>query len=465
MNERIFEAERAVLGALLVSEGAALDEVLPVLGEDASFFQHAHHRNLYQAVLRIHRAGRAADSPALLQELGDFGRVGGAEYLCALTGCVGSSARARHYAEAVRDNVILRALSGRLAELRREADAGGAPGEILEKAEAALLELSLKRATSDSVPLGSLLPRVLEHLRVLGEANGRVTGIASGIHGLDRLTGGFKPGQLVVIAARPGIGKTAALLNFIHHASARCATAAQLFSLEMSREELGARLLGIAGGLSLLSLQRGFQVRREMEKADAAARRLDKAPVEIVDEPRLNVAAIRGHLRRFVARRGLPALAAVDYVQLLHSGEHKNRARYEEVAAISGQLKQLARECRVPMLAACQLSRQAEGVGDGFKALQYLRESGSLEQDADAVVILGKPGDDEARQIAALGGNADDLLSVCLAKNRHGQTGRFYVRFDKPSQRLLNLADSGRPDSIPCAPTAHDMEAEEAALF
>ena len=102
MNERIFEAERAVLGALLVSEGAALDEVLPVLGEDASFFQHAHHRNLYQAVLRIHRAGRAADSPALLQELGDFGRVGGAEYLCALTGCVGSSARARHYAEAVR---------------------------------------------------------------------------------------------------------------------------------------------------------------------------------------------------------------------------------------------------------------------------------------------------------------------------------------------------------------------------
>jgi replicative DNA helicase len=381
------EAEQSVLGSILVDRDAILrvaDFLRPV------DFYRQQHADIYEAMLALHGQREPIDLITLGDELARRDRleaVGGAAYLASLMNTVPTAVHVEHYGRIVERKSVLRNLisaAGKIAAVGYE-EANDAEIAI-DRAESILFEISQHRTTGGFESLATLLGQAYDRLEYLHEHRGQILGIPSGLGQLDLLLGGFQPSDLIILAARPSVGKTSLALNIAQHAAVREGKKVAVFSLEMSREQLALRLLSAESGINPRPLQTGFVDETDWSKIAQVMNDMHNAPLWIDDQPGLSVMELRTKARRLEAEQKGLDLVIVDYLQLMQASTPSRDAnRVQEVSEISRGLKELARELKVPVIALSQLSRGVEQRGTAEPRLSDLRESGSLEQDADVV--------------------------------------------------------------------------------
>ena len=388
------DAERAVIGAMLVSEAAvsAVGEML-----DAEDFYSETHRVLYGVMMRLYSRGDPIDQLTLSDELksvGEFDRIGGRSYVFRLVESVPTAANAARYAEIVRGKALLRAVIDAGSRIQQEAFAE--PDDVtqaLDAAEQLIYGVSNRQLKEHLAPVSELAPGALEMIQRLYEAEGEVTGVETGFEDLDRLTTGFHKSDLVILAARPAMGKTAMALNAIWYAAGVKGLPVAIFSLEMSKEQLVQRLISQTTRIRTQDLRSGNVKAEDWPKLVRGVAEVSRAPIWIDDTAGITLMEMRAKTRRLASRLSaqgeMPlSLVVVDYLQLMVGSGARSENRQQEVAEISRGLKVLARDLDVPVLAVAQLSRAVEQRHDKRPLLSDLRDSGSIEQDADMVMFL-----------------------------------------------------------------------------
>ncbi|MFN2471930.1 MAG: replicative DNA helicase [Gaiellaceae bacterium] len=426
------DAEESVLGAMLLSPGAigAVTEVL-----DAGDFYRESHAKIYRAALGLFARGEPVDAITVadeLEERSDLEEAGGRLRVHELARLVPASANAAHYARIVREMAILRGLiraGGEVARLGWERP--GDAANLLDQAEQIVFELSQDQVTSEFTHIQELLKESFERITMLYEAGEEITGVASGYRDLDRLTSGFQAGNLVIVAARPSMGKSALALCMAANLAVRRQVPVALFTLEMSKAEVTQRLMCSEAKVESQRLRSGKLAADDWPRLTAACDKLAKAPVYVDDTGSTTIMGIRAKARRLKSKEPTLGLIVVDYLQLMSSDSNYEN-RVQEVSQISRQLKILARELDLPIIAMSQLSRAVEQRHDKRPILSDLRESGSLEQDADLVAFIYRDEyyNDESPD--------QGLAEVILAKHRNGPTGVVKLSF---LQRYAKFAD------------------------
>jgi replicative DNA helicase len=432
------DAERAVIGAMLVSEAA-----VSVVGETlaAEDFYSETHRVLYGAMMRLYSRGEPIDQLTLSDELrsvGEFDRIGGRQYVFRLVESVPTAANAARYAEIVRGKALLRAVIDAGSRIQQEAFSE--PDDVtqaLDAAEQLIYGVSNRQLKDHLAPVSELAPSALEMIQRLYEQDGEVTGVESGFEDLDRLTTGFHKSDLVVLAARPAMGKTAMALNTIWHAAGDKGLPVAIFSLEMSKEQLVQRLISQTTRIRTQDLRSGNVKAEDWPKLVRGVAEVAKAPIWIDDTAGVTLMEMRAKVRRLVSRLntqgGLPlSLVVVDYLQLMVGSSRENRQ--QEISEISRGLKVLARDLDVPVLAIAQLSRAVEARHDKRPLLSDLRDSGAIEQDADMVMFLYR---DEYYNP-----DSDDkgIAEVIVGKHRNGPTGKVQLAWLEQYTKFASLA-------------------------
>ncbi len=448
------QAEEALLGAVLISPETYAEVAQIVKAEDFFILRH---RWIWEAITRLsegqadgNKAHKAVDLLTVAEELaraGHLDEVGGQAYLVQLTTAVPSSLHAAHYAHLVEEAAVRRrmlAAAERIAQLAHQRDME--VEAVLDEAEKTLFNVSERRITRGVKPFREVLLNYYEYLDHLRTHQGEAVGIPTGFVDLDKLLNGFQPSDFIIIAARPGMGKTAFLLSVAKTAAQVHKKRVALFSLEMANEQLVQRLLAQETGIDSQRLRTGAIEPNEWEKISSAVKALGHAQIFLDDTPAITPIQLRTKCRRLHMEYGLD-LIMIDYLQLMSSGT-RSENRVQEVSQISRNLKALARELNVPVVAAAQLSRAVEQRGDKIPMLSDLRESGSLEQDADVVMFIYR--DEVYNKESDRAGLAD----IIVAKHRNGPTGRISLVFTKELARFRdaatheidpNLLISGRP--------------------
>lgn len=439
------EAERALLGSILL-DNQALNFALEMLGKE-DFYSEAH-RITFEKMIVLSEKNRAIDLVTLSEELAKDGlleKAGGAAYLSALTDGVpiGASVAMAEYCRIVKEKSTVRRLINASANLIARCQEGtDDPETLIDLAQSQVFEIAEQRVQSGFSTIRDIVKTSFGKIDVLFDRGQRVTGIETGLEDLDNMTSGLQPGELIVIAARPSLGKTALALNIAAHAAIKNRKIVGMFSLEMSKESLVIRLLCSEARIDSHKLRTGFSSREDWNRMTPALGRLSEAPFYIDDTPGLSVMQVRAKARRMKAEKGLDLLI-VDYLQLI-SGHGKFENRNQEVSYISRNLKSIAKELQVPVLALSQLSRAPEQrPGQGRPQLSDLRESGSIEQDADVVIFIfrEKKAADEQEEGETFGGAETRLI---VGKQRNGPTGDVPVVFLKPFAKFENQArDAG----------------------
>lgn len=418
------EAEEAVLGALLIDPNAILRIGPRLRPEDFYVERHAW---IYQAMLDLQERGEVIDVLTLADQLRREGRleeVGGIGYLAALASRVPTSIHVEHYAELVERTAILRRLIEAATEIARMAHKGeGDVAEIIDQAEQLIFAISSEREHRDLRHLRGVMTDLLDHLEDLQAREDQVLGVPTGLHLLDELLGGLQKSDLIILAARPGVGKTSLALTIALNAALQFKKHVAFFSLEMSAEQLALRLLAMLSKIDAQKLRLGKLDDRAWSRLMEAAALLAETDFYIDDTPAATVMEIRSKARRLHAETRVD-LIVVDYLQLMQGGV-RTENRVQEISHISRSLKALAREMNVPVLALSQLSRSVEQRQNKRPILSDLRESGSLEQDADVVMFLYREAyyDEEAEK--------KNVAEIRVAKHRHGPTATIEVRFDE----------------------------------
>ena len=430
------EAEESVLGAMMISPGAigAVSEVL-----DASDFYRESHAKIYRAALSLYAKGDPVDAITLVDELeerGDLEGIGGRVRIHELAALVPASANAGHYAQIVREMATLRGLINAGSEISRLGwERPGQAVELVDKAEQVVFDLSQARVTSEFSHIDELLKEGFERITALYEAGADITGVPSGFRDLDRLTSGFQPGNLIIAAARPSMGKSALGLCMAANLAVRHETPVAVFTLEMSKSEVTQRLMCSEAKVESQRLRTGKLAPDDWPRLTAACDKLAKAPIYVDDTGSINMMEIRSKARRLKSRHADLGLIIVDYLQLMSSaGNFENRV--QEVSQISRSLKILARDLDVPIIALSQLSRAVEQRTDKRPILSDLRESGSIEQDADLVAFIYR--DEYYNEESEHQG----LAEVILAKHRNGPTDTVKLSFLKRYAKFADLAPS-----------------------
>lgn len=439
------DAEEAVLGAILISKEAAAS-VIEIFSNEPVFYKPSHNL-IFHAACDLFQQSQTIDVVTISEELekrGELDRIGGVSYLHGLAASVPTAAAAADYAQIVRDKYLLR----RLIETCREISTSAytdeeSVEEILDRAEAAVFSIADMRIQKSFKTIGDILSHNFEELERLKGRKDMISGLSSGFTEFDRLTTGLQPGDLCILAARPSVGKTAFALNMASHLAIRCGKRIAFFSLEMSREALVNRVLCSESRVSLKNLRSGFFSDRDWRRlTDHASQILDKnAQFHIDDSSHLTVLDMRAKARRLAAMapdgRGLD-LIIVDYLQMVvPTGRFENRQL--AVAEISRGLKRLAKELRVPVVALSQLSRRVEERSGMRPQLSDLRESGSLEQDADLVVFLHRDDSGEKKQL--LGTYPVELI---IGKQRNGPVGAVNLVYISDITRFENYIPDTR---------------------
>ena len=434
------EAETAVLGGMLIDRDA-VTRAVEILS-DGMFYREAN-RRLYRAMVRLFERGDVIDVITVSEELKNTSELessGGFDYLGQLVDAVPTAANIEYHARIIRDKAMLRRLVEQASQIIRDAYDQGerAVDEILDQAEARIFQVAESHKREGFVWIKEILWSTFEHIERLQESGTGITGVATGFPDLDRMTTGLQKGDLCIVAARPSMGKTALALNLAAHAAIADSTPVAIFSLEMSSEQLVQRLLCAEGRIDAQKLRRGRLSQEEHQRLAAAAGHLNTAPIWIDDQPGSNVLEIRAKARRLQSELRSKenkelGMILIDYMQLM-SGAGQSESRVQEVSQISRGLKALARELEVPLIALSQLSRGPEQRTDKRPMLSDLRESGSIEQDADVVMFLYRPeyyASVEKRE--ELEGKAE----LIIGKQRNGPTGvipmyfhKAYTRFD-----------------------------------
>ncbi|WP_413451720.1 replicative DNA helicase [Georgenia phoenicis] len=426
-------AEQSVLGGMLLSKDAIADVVEELRGPD---FYRPSHELVYDAIIDLYGRGEPADAVTVAAELGkrgELGRVGGAAYLHTLIASVPTAANAGYYARLVRDQAVLRRLveaGTRIAQLGYATD-GGDVDELVNSAQAEVYAVTEQRTSEDYVPLRDTINLTMEEIENAANRGEGMVGVPTGFADLDALTNGLHGGQMIIVAARPAIGKSTLSLDMCRSASIKHGLTSVIFSLEMGRTELTMRLLSAEAGVPLQNMRKGTMRDEDWTKVAAAMSRVSEAPLFIDDSPNMSLMEIRAKARRLKQRHDL-RLIVVDYLQLMSSGK-RVESRQQEVSEFSRALKLLAKELEVPVIAVAQLNRGPEQRTDKKPAMSDLRESGSLEQDADMVMLLHR---EDAYDKETRPGEAD----IIVAKHRNGPTDTITVAFQGHYSRFHDMA-------------------------
>ncbi len=414
------DAEQSVLGSMLLDRDAIL-KAAELLGE-RDFYRDAHQK-IFAAMIHVNDRAEAVDLITVSEELrgrSQLDAVGGMSYLSTLASSVPSAANAEYYARIVSDKAMLRHLLETATKIIRRVYEGQEEMEdILDAAEQMVFSIGQRRKTQPFTILSEILGPAFERVEAMYQNQGAVTGVTSGFSSLDELTSGFHPSELVVVAARPSMGKTALSLNIAANAALKAGVPVAFFSLEMAQEQLAMRLLCAEAGLNSHRLRTGNLKDSDWQELSRALGRLSEAPIYIDDSPNLSGMEVRARARRLKAEHDV-GLIVVDYLQLMHTrGRAENRQ--QEISEISRSLKALARELKVPIIACSQLSRAVEQRESRRPQLSDLRESEAIEQDADVVAFIHRDPKEEN----------ENVVQLILAKQRNGPTDTIRLVFRK----------------------------------
>ncbi len=434
------EAEAAVLGSIILDNECAGD-VVQIL--DANSFYRRSHLVIYEALVHLYDGRRAIDLLTLRDELERRGAIedaGGVDYLTRLVDAVPSAANAEEYARIVREKALLRSLISACTGIVRDAyESRDSVESILDQSERAIFDIAENRSGREADALLEILKRTMEKIDRHQGRKGQYTGIPSGYDDLDRLTGGFQNAEMVIVAARPSMGKTTLALNMVKNVAMHDNLPVGVFSMEMSEQMLAQNLLCMEAEVDASKLRSGFLSGADWDKIGGALGELGEAPIYIDDTPGLSILQLRARARRLAMRHHI-RLLMVDYIQLMSApGEE---SRQQEISAISRGIKALARELGIPVIALSQLNRSPEAREGHKPRLGDLRESGALEQDADVVLLIHRPGyykgsaDEEGAPAAA--GEKTELI---IAKQRNGPTGVVPLTFRSHLLRFERCAE------------------------
>ncbi|MEY4323625.1 MAG: replicative helicase [Actinomycetota bacterium] len=427
-------AEASVLGAMMLSKDAISDTV-EIIKSAADFYRPAH-QIIFNAILDLYVQDHPADAVTIAAELtrrGELVKIGGAAYLHTLVAGVPTAANADFYAGIVRERAVLRRLVEAGTRITQMGYSGtGEVDDIVDRAQAEVFQVTEQRTSEDYKPLNIILQNVVEEIDAISKHGESLNGVPTGFEDLDRITNGFHKGQLIIVAARPGVGKSTLAMDFTRAASLHADMPAAFFSLEMSSSEIVMRLLAAETGIDLNLIRTGKLSPMQWDQLALRMAKLSEKPLFLDDSPNLTMMEIRAKARRLKQRHNIQ-LIVVDYIQLMTSGK-KVESRQQEVSEFSRQMKLLAKELQVPVIALSQLNRGPEGRNDKKPMLSDLRESGSLEQDADMVILIHR--EDMYNKESARLGEAD----LMVAKHRNGPTKDIAVAFQGARSRFQSMA-------------------------
>ncbi len=429
------EAEASLLGAILIDADAIVRIADAV---DASDFYDERHSHIYEAIKKLYEKHSPIDVLTLsnrLKEDGLLDTVGGAAYLADLTNYVPTAAHVEHYGEIVAQKAIRRRLikaSQDMTGLGYDETQG--VQDLIEQAETELFKVSQQHVKQDISSIEEILAESFDRLDELHKDKGKIRGVPTGLRDLDNILAGLQRSDLVIIAARPSMGKTALALNLAHNIATKSEQPVLLFSLEMSKEQLVDRMLSMESGVDAWNIRTGNLSDADFEKIGQAMGTLSEAPIYIDDSPGITVSDLRTKARREQHQRQLGCIM-VDYLQLMSGGSRfgNEHNRVQEISEISRGLKAIARELNVPVVALSQLSRSVESRSPQIPQLADLRESGSIEQDADVVAFIYREdyyNPDTDRK---------NITDIFIKKHRNGPTGQVELYFDKERQRFRSL--------------------------
>lgn len=430
-------AEQSVLGGMMLSKDAIADVIEQLKGVD--FYRPAHEL-VYDAILDLYGRGEPADAVTVAAELtkrGEISRIGGAPYLHTLISMVPTAANAGYYARIVRERAVLRRLveaGTRIVQLGYATD-GGDVDDIVNNAQAEVYAVTEQRTSEDYLPIADIINGTMEEIEAAGSRGDGMVGVPTGFIELDKLTNGLHPGQMIVLAARPAIGKSTLGIDIVRSASIKHQMTSVIFSLEMSRNEITMRMLAAEARVPLQNMRKGTMRDDDWQKLASTMGRMSQAPLFIDDSPNMSLMEIRAKCRRLKQRHNLK-LVVIDYLQLMSSGK-RVESRQQEVSEFSRALKLLAKELEVPVIAISQLNRGAEQRTDKRPQMSDLRESGSIEQDADIVILLHR--EDAYERESPRAGEAD----LIVAKHRNGPTDTIVVAFQGQYARFVDMAPVG----------------------
>ncbi|MCD6519939.1 MAG: replicative DNA helicase [Anaerolineae bacterium] len=427
------DAERSVLGSLLIDPDAIIKVGSFLRPED--FYNEAH-QAIYRALLKLHEKRQPLDLVTVTDELerqGQLDFVGGAAYLTSLINAVPTSIHVEYYGHIVERTSIMRQLidaAGRIAALayeeREEVD------EVIDKAEQILFEVSQRRISRALIPIRDIIKEYYDRIEFLVEHRDESLGVPTGFVDLDRLLGGLQPSDLIIIAARPAMGKTSLAISIACNAALRYNSVVAFFTLEMSAEQVVQRMISSHAGIDSQRLRLGRIEDTEWEEFTRVSGMLSEAQIFIDDTPSPSPMEIRTKARRLAAEYKLD-LIIIDYLQLMEGGDRRAENRAQEIAYISRSLKSLARELKVPVVALSQLSREIERRADKRPLLSDLRESGSIEQDADVVMFIHRQDFyDETSE-------REHIADIIVAKHRNGPTDTVSLYFDPSLTKFSDL--------------------------
>ena len=426
------EAEMSLLGSLMLDR-EAIGYVVPIIPRHTSTrFYQIEHRLIYESLLDLYDKGSAIDIVILRDELirrGDLEKVGGIEYIVQLSQSVPSAANAEYYAAIVRDKALLRDLIQASGEIIDEAYAAREQvPEILDKAEQRFFAVTEQRVANEAVNLAGLLEETFKQIQ---DRDGNyLTGMATGFLEMDDMTSGLQANELIIVAARPSMGKTAFGLNLAEYMAVNENQPVVFFSMEMSRQQVAQRILCSRGKVDSHRLRRGMLNEHEIRQLQMICDELRDAPLFIDDTPGMTVLELRAKARRLWLQHKIKAVF-IDYLQLMHTPGAESRQ--QEIAIISRGLKALGRELNIPIISLAQLNRGTEGRDGHRPRMSDLRESGAIEQDADVVMLLHRPSYYDPNE-------EPNIAEVIIAKQRNGPTGTVKLHFDSRSTRFDNLS-------------------------
>lgn len=433
------EAEKSVLGAALLSKDALFDVVEVVRAED---FYDENHKEIFKAMLDLHRKSAPVDALTVAEELkkrNSLNMVGGRAYIASLSAGTPTTSNAMEYGKIVSEKASIRKLIGTADDIVTKGYEGSMDaGQMLDYAESGIFEISQKRQKGQYTHIKDVLLENLEIIDRASKLDGGLTGVTTGFKYLDNMTSGLQRSDLIILAARPAMGKTAFALSLALNAAVKGKASVMVFSLEMSKEQLGQRLLSMESKVGMQALKTGKLERRDWDDINIALDILSKAKIHIDDTAGISIMEMKSKCRRLKAEEGLD-LVVIDYLQLMNP-EGKADSRTQEISVISRNLKLLARELDCPVLVLSQLSRAPEQRTDHRPMLSDLRESGSIEQDADIVIFLYR--DEYYNEDTEAVGECE----VIVAKQRSGPTGTVKVAW---LDKLTKFVDSAHGSNIP----------------
>jgi len=446
------DAEQGVLGSMLISPRDTIAECVEKINEE--YFYVPAHRTIYNALVDLWNAGQAIDLITFTQVLRDrhlLDSVGGAAFVTSLFTFVPTAANVGYYLDIVRDKYILREIISAATEsVRRAYEEQDEVNNLLDEVEQRIFAVGDDRFKGQLLSMKDQVMEAIESIEKLYENRGGITGLSTGFPELDRMTNGLHPGEMIVIAARPSMGKTALAMNIVENVAVNQKRPVGVFSLEMSSQQLVQRLLCSRAHVNLAKVRGGFLGERDFPNLTAAASKLAEAKIYIDDSSSLNILELRAKARRLKAQQDIQ-LIAIDYLQLVTSSSRRAQDnRQLEITEISAGLKSLAKELKIPVIVVAQLNRQPEQRSGGKPRLSDLRESGAIEQDADLVGLLLRPSfyeekEDEDKTDSKVFDETAEEAELIIAKQRNGPIGNvaltFFKHFTRFETRARNVSE------------------------